>query len=90
MSPVYITCKVLPGLFDDECYVMVNGSAAYYINSRLVRVEGALDLNKPVDGLVSGYLVEQSKDHSLVQLPGEAVVGGIRTWVENGAVRAAA
>ncbi len=32
MSVAYIICKVLPGLFENEYYVMVNGSSAYYVN----------------------------------------------------------
>jgi hypothetical protein len=90
MSPVYITCKVLPGIFDDECYVMVNGSAAYYINAKLIRLEGKLDPNKAVTAQVKGYLIEKDGAKSLVQLPGEAAVGGVRAWVESEAVVAAA
>ena len=33
-------------------------------------------------------LIEQHLGKTLVQLPGEAVVGGLRTWVESAAVSA--
>jgi hypothetical protein len=86
MSTAYITCKVLPGLFENEYYVMVNGSSAYYVNRTNVKVNQAPTAEKPVDGRVLGYIVETAQDKTLVQLPGEAVVGGLRTWVESGAV----
>jgi len=88
MSNVYINCQVLPGLFENEYYVMVNGSSAYYINRGSVKVKAEPKENKPVEGTVLGYLVETLADKTLVQLPGEAVVGGLRTWVETAAVHA--
>src|SRR5690348_2501231 len=83
MSAVYITCKVLPGLFENEFYVMVNHSAAYYVNRNVVKVNQEPKAGAPVDGVVLGYVVEKGSQESLVQLPGEVVVGGLRTWVEN-------
>ena len=38
MSEAYISCKVLPGLFDNEYYVLVNGSSAYYVHRSNVKV----------------------------------------------------
>src|SRR5436305_103970 len=90
MSAAYITCKVLPGLFENEYYVMVNGSSAYYVSREsVVKVYGTPEAGKPVDGLVLGYIVESSGGKTLVQLPGEAALGGMRTWVESEAVSAA-
>lgn len=90
MSVVHIACKVLPGLFENEYYVMVNGSSAYYVNRDSVsHLQGSPSAGCPVDGVVLGYIVETAGEKTLVQLPGEAVVGGIRTWVENEAVSAA-
>ena len=91
MSAVYIACKVLPGLFDNEYYVMVNGSSAYYVNrANVVKISGEPQVGNAVDGQVIGYIVEIFEGKTLVQLPGEAVVGGMRTWVENGALSTAA
>ena len=39
-----------------------------------------------VAGRVRGYKVDQRDNLTLVQLPGEVVTGGLRTWVENDAV----
>lgn len=83
MSPVYITCKVLPGLFDTEYYVMVNGSAAYYVSRHHVTVKKQPQGKTSVDGKVRGYLIQKKRDESLVQLPGEVAVGGLRTWVKS-------
>lgn len=90
MSEAYIACQVLPGLFDSEYYVLVNGSSAYYVSRDSVEVTGIPQPEKPLRGKVFGYVVETADDKTLVQLPGEAVIGGLRTWVENEAVSAVA
>ena len=90
MSEAYISCKVLPGLFDNEYYVLVNGSSAYYVHRSNVKVTGIPQSDKPLDGTVLGYVIETMQDKTLVQLPGEAVIGGLRTWVESGAVSSVA
>jgi hypothetical protein len=86
MAPVYIRCKVHRGLFDTEYYVLVNGSSAYYINRNNVKVARPPTGDESVTGKVLGYLVDKKAEKSLVQLTGEAVVGGLRTWVENTAL----
>lgn len=90
MPRVYISCRVLPGQFESEYYVMVNGSAAYYINQSNLIIDVQPQGNEPGRGRVIGYVVEQTADRTLVQLPGEVVIGGVRTWVENADVCAAA
>jgi hypothetical protein len=86
MSTIYIRCKVHRGLFDTEYYVLVNGSSAYYISRDNVKVSKPPQGEHSVNGKVRGYLIQKTKDMSLVQLPGEAVVGGLRTWVTNSAI----
>jgi hypothetical protein len=39
------------------------------------------DSGKQVEGQVLAYLVEEESERALVELPGQAVVGGLRTWV---------
>lgn len=90
MSTVQIRCKVLPGLFDTEYYVMVNGSSAYYINKVNVQVESEPRPGHAVDGVVLGYAVEEANNKTLVQLPGEVALGGVRTWVDSADVALAA
>jgi hypothetical protein len=83
---LYVRCKVHRGLFDTEYYVLVTGSSAYYISRDNVKVSKQPQGENSVDGQVRVYLIEKKKDRSLVQLPGEAVVGHLRTWVENSAL----
>lgn len=89
MSAAYIVCQVFPGLFDSEYYVTVNGSSAYYVNRNNVVVHGQPTSDHGIEGKVRGYVVESKGDKTLVQLPGEVVVGGLRTWVESSAITAA-
>ena len=89
MSAAYINCNVLPGLFDNEYYVMVNGSSAYYIHKANVELTKQPAAGQAVIGRVKAYVVEQQEDKTLIQLPGEPVVGGVRTWVQSEAVTAA-
>jgi hypothetical protein len=86
MAPVYIRCKVHRGLFETEYYVLVNGSSAYYINRRNVKVSKPPTGDESVTGKVFGYLIQRKASKSLVQLTGEVVVGGLRTWVDNTAL----
>ena len=90
MNDVLIRCQVLPGLFDSEYFVRVNGRSAYYVNRANVQVNPQPSAEQVVDGKVRGYKVDQRDNQTLVQLPGEAVTGGLRTWVENDAVFAVA
>lgn len=89
MSAAYISCEVLLGLFTTEYYVVLNGDSGYYVNRLNVRVPEEPRADHRVIGKVLGYIIEQHQGKTLVQLPGEAVVGGLRTWVENTAVSAA-
>lgn len=86
MNPVFVRCRVHRGLFDTEYYVLVNGSSAYYISRANVTVTKAPQGEQGVEGKVRAYLISKKSDKSLVQLPGEAIVGGLRTWVDNAAV----
>jgi hypothetical protein len=85
---VFINCRVSPGLFNTEYYVVVD-SSGYFVSRMNVRVNEEPLSDRPVAGKVLGYFIERDKDRTLVQLPGEAVVGGLRTWVDNTAVSAA-
>ena len=79
MKTVFVHCKVRPGLFDSEYLVAVSQSSAL-VSRGNVRV-GAPVTKQGVDGEVRVYVVEESGDKALVELPGEAVVGGLRAWV---------
>ena len=82
-SPVYVHCRVLPGMFDNELYVIVSGSAVY-VNQASVRLKEPVRQDAEVRGLVGVYLIDQQADRSLIELSGQPAVGGLRTWVNNG------
>ena len=88
MSAAYITCEVLPGLFNTEYYVLLRESS-YYVHRDNVKVPREPQAGVSVAGQVFGYIIEREQGRTLVQLPGEAVVGGLRTWVEDSALTAA-
>jgi hypothetical protein len=79
----YVHCKVLPGLFDTELYVLINGSSSAYVTRNSVKIKVNPTHGQQVDGQVLVYIVTEEKDRSLVEVSGEAVVGGLRTWVPN-------
>ena len=83
MKTAYVKCKVLPGLFDTEYYILVNGSSAAYVSRTNVRTNGSPEHRAPVDGRVFVYVIDTKSDESLVEFTGEPVVGGLRTWVPN-------
>ena len=83
MKTVYVKCKVLPGLFDTEYYVLVNGSSSAYVIQSNVKTNAKPAHGMEIDGQVQAYLIQQEQNRSLIELSGEAVVGGLRTWVPN-------
>lgn len=89
LKQVFVRCKVLPGLFDTEFYVLVSRSSSAYVAQRNVKLGKSPELGQEVDGQVLAYLINQERTRSLVELPGEPVVGGLRTWVPNEMVAAA-
>lgn len=82
-TTAYVRCKVLPGLFDTELYVLVNGASSAYVNAGRVRFVGTPAHNTPVDGTVLAYVITKRGDESLIELPGQPMVGGLRSWVPN-------
>jgi hypothetical protein len=82
-----VRCRVSRGFFESELLVMVAGSSAY-VNRDHVKTNGD-PRNGEVDGFVSAYVIERSGDRALVEVPGEAIVGGARTWVPASSLSAA-
>jgi hypothetical protein len=78
----YVRCKVMPGLFDSEFYVAVESSSAY-VDRATVKVANDPAPGKEVTGEVLAYVVTEDtkQGRALVELSGQAVVGGLRTWV---------
>lgn len=82
MNDAYINCEVLPGLFSTEYYVLVHDSS-YYVHRDHVKVSREPQPGCSVAGQVFGYVIVREPGRTLMQLPGEAVVGGLRTWVDD-------
>lgn len=82
----YVPCQVSLGFFDTEFYVTVSDSSAF-VDRSVVQVDGEPAQGRSLDGKVLAYIIdEQQADRALVELPGEAVVGGLRTWVPKSAL----
>jgi hypothetical protein len=84
----YVRCRVFLGFFETEFYVIVDESAAF-VSREAVKVDRAPAPDNAVDGQVLVSVVQEEKDRTLVQLPGEIAVGGLRTWVPTAALIAA-
>jgi hypothetical protein len=76
----YVQCRVSPGFFESEFYVVLNDSSAY-VDRKNVWVETLPTKDHEVDGKVLAYLVDERPDKALIEIPGQAVVGGLRTWI---------
>ena len=83
-----VRCKISPGFFGEEVLVLLEGSSAY-VNREDVKV-GAFSGARQVDGHVYVYVIRSTKDKALVELPGQPVVGGARTWVPKSRLAATA
>ena len=74
-----VRCKVSRGFFESERLVIVADSSAYVNRDNVRTTEDPA--SGEVDGFVSAYVIERSGDRTLIELPGQPVVGGARTWV---------
>jgi dCTP deaminase len=82
-----VRCKVSRGFFESELLVIVAESSAY-VNRDNVKTTGD-PASGEADGFVSAYVIERSGDRTLIELPGQPVVGGARTWVPTSFLSAA-
>ena len=84
----FVRCRVSRGFFRGEVLVMVAESSAYVslANVRIPEVPASGD----AEGQVSAYVIERSGDKTLIELPGQPVVGGSRTWVPTESLSASA
>jgi hypothetical protein len=80
---VFVKCKVKPGLFDNEYLVAVNDSSAI-VSSGNVNVAAPVTISG-VDGSVRVYVVSESENGAVVELPGESVFGSLRTHIAKAA-----
>lgn len=86
----YFPCRVLPGLLDSEYYVMLDGASAYVPRSAVrVQVEPT---ESEVEGQLQVIVIERDpgQERTLIEMPGEAVVGNARSWVPSNLLAGAA
>jgi hypothetical protein len=83
----YARCQILPGTFDSEFYIII-GDVSALVDRRSVKADSPVNGAK-VPGAVLVYLIEERSDKALIELPGQAVVGGLRTWVPKNELAAA-
>jgi hypothetical protein len=77
----YVRCKIEPGLFKTEVYASVLGSSVY-VDRSAVRITRHPQNGEAGEGEILAYLIDEGPDdRALVELSGEPVVGGLRTWV---------
>lgn len=89
LKPIYVSCKVSTGLFPSEFFVLVAASGVYVDAKKVQLLKGRPDGQAEVPGRVLAYLVNEEQDRALVELVGEPVVGGLRTWVRKEELSAA-
>src|SRR5689334_12338254 len=79
-TPRLVACTISNGDFKDEFYVVVAGSSAF-VSRDNVEVPEAPPAGGTIEGRVRAYVITETEAKALIELPGEAVVGGLRTWV---------
>jgi hypothetical protein len=80
---------VAEGMFPNELFVLVAASGAY-VDARKVRLSQERPRgNEQVRGQVLAFLISEEQDEALIELPGEPVVGGLRTWISKQELTAA-
>jgi len=75
----YARCQVLPGTFDSELYVIL-GDVSALVDKGSVKTDYPIN-GVEVSGAVLVHLIAENPNQVLVELPGQAVVGSLRTWV---------
>ncbi len=81
-AKTFVSCVVSRGFFSSEYYITLSTGDAYIVDQSNVRVD-----HKPgsrtdaVPGKVIAYVIEQRPSELLIELPGEPVAGGLRSWI---------
>ena len=81
MPTEYVSCILSTGFFDGEFYATVGASSAI-VNRADVKVEREPDDQNDGSGKLCVYVIDRQENRVLVEIPGQAVVGGLRTWVQ--------
>lgn len=82
METTYLDCVLASGFFKDELYVMLGDSSAFVERQKVQILQEPNGLNNG-KGKVCVYVIEREADRLLVEIPGQPVVGSLRTWVSS-------
>jgi len=78
----FVSCLVSMGFFSSEYYVKLSTGDAYIVDRINVNVDREpQSRTEEVEGKVVAYIVDQNPSALLVELPGEPVAGGFRSWI---------
>ncbi len=81
-AKTFVSCLVSMGFFSSEYYVKLSTGDAYIVDRSNVSVDHEPESRaETVAGKVIAYVVGQSPSDLLVELPGEPVAGGFRSWI---------
>lgn len=86
MKPV--KCFVSLGFHESEFLVALADLLAY-VDRRNVNVAVTPQGDRQIEGTVCAYILKEKDEEALVQLPGEMVSGGQRTWISKSLIAAA-
>lgn len=75
----YARCQVLPGTFDSEFYVII-GDVSALVDKTSVKTDSPVN-GVEVPGAVLVHVIAEKFNEALIELPGQPVVGSLRTWV---------
>lgn len=82
MIQTFVSCFVSMGFFSSEYYVRLSPGDAYIVDRNNVTVDRPpQSRTDEVQGKVLAYVVDENPSSLLVELPGEPVAGGLRTWI---------
>ena len=77
-----VSCLVSMGFFSSEYYVKLSSGDAFIVDRTNVTVDHEpQSRTEEVSGKVIAYVVDQNPTALLVELPGEPVAGGLRSWI---------
>jgi hypothetical protein len=77
-----VSCVVSRGFFSSEYYVKLSTGDAYIVDRNNVRVDHEPESRtESVAGKVVAYVIDQRPSDLLIELPGEPVAGGLRSWI---------
>lgn len=81
-----VPCTIAHGFFKTEFYVIVGNSSAI-VDRNILRVIDEPRADFDGHGFVKVFVIDNRDDQTLVELPGEPVVGGLRTWVPSSQIQ---